>query len=120
MQRKPKNKSIPNELINFYELPQAQENLHQHFNPNFSLTQIKIPCRMGVVALSGGGKTNFIMNFIRLTSRGEGTFSHIHVVHKIPEDLYDYLEKLCGDQITFYKKLADQGWSNPKITKIGV
>ena len=44
---------------------------------------MKIPCRVGVVAPSGVEKTNFVMNYIRLCSRDEGTFSHIHFVYKI-------------------------------------
>lgn len=94
-------------LINFYELPEVKSNLYQHYNPNFDKTQIKIPARIGVIAASGGGKTQFVMNFIRLMSMGQGTFSHIHVVHKIDEDLYDFLRDKCKDKITFYKRLCD-------------
>jgi hypothetical protein len=107
MPRRKKVVSQIPELINFYELEGVKKHLTESFNPNFHLTQIKIPCRIGVVAPSGIGKSNFVMNFIRLSSQGEGTWSHIFIVHKIDEGLYDYLKEQCKDQITFYKKLSD-------------
>jgi hypothetical protein len=73
-------------VINFYELPEIKKNMTTVNNPGFHLTEIKLPCRMVVVALSGGGKTNFVMNFIKYTSVGQGTFSH-----KIDEELYTHL-----------------------------
>ena len=94
-------------VINFYELPEIKKNMTTVNNPGFHLTEIKLPCRMVVVALSGGGKTNFVMNFIKYTSVGQGTFSHIHVYHKIDEELYTHLAEKCGDRITFYKRLSD-------------
>ena len=103
----PKKQKPIEEMINFYNLPQVQENQYKHQNPNFNLTQIKIPFRMACIALSGGGKSNFLMNLIRLFSMGQGTFSHIHILHKTEEDLYDLLAKTCKDKITFYKKLCD-------------
>ena len=48
-------------------------------NPGLNLTELKLPCRMVDVALSSGWKSNFVMNFIKYTSVGQGTFSHIHV-----------------------------------------
>jgi hypothetical protein len=94
-------------VINFYELPEIKKNMTTVDNPGFDLTQIKLPCRMVVVALSGGGKTNFVMNFIKYTCVKQGTFSHIHVYHKIDEELYTHLSEKCGDRITFYKRLSD-------------
>jgi hypothetical protein len=101
------NKQDDNKVINFYELPDIKENLTNHYNPAFEHTQMAIPARVAVVSLSGGGKSNFLMNYIKLcSSYGDGTFKHIHIVHKIDEDLYDYLEKACKGAITFYKNLA--------------
>ena len=47
------------------------------------------------------------MNLIKYTCVGQGTFSHIHVYHKLEEELYTFLAKYCDDQITFYKKMSD-------------
>jgi hypothetical protein len=107
MSKTKKNQTEFTKVINFYELPEIKKDMVSVANPGFNLTEIKLPCRMVAVALSGGGKTNFIMNFIKYTSIGKGTFSHIHVYHKIDEQLYDFLGKHCGDQITFYKRLSD-------------
>ena len=103
----PKKQKPIEEMINFYNLPEVQESQYKHQNPNFNLTQMKIPFRCACVAASGAGKSNFLMNLIRLFSFGEGTFSHIHILHKLEEDLYDLLAKTCKEQITFYKRLSD-------------
>ena len=103
----PKKPKQIEEMINFYNLPEVQDTQYKHQNPNFNLTQIKIPFRMACIALSGGGKSNFLMNLIRLFSMKEGTFSNIHILHKTDEDLYDLLAKRGKEYITFYKKLCD-------------
>ena len=103
----PKKQKPTEEMINFYELKEIQEVQYKHQNPNFNLTQMKIPFRCVVIAASGGFKSNFLMNLIRLFSCGDGTFSHIHILHKLEEDLYDFLAKKCGDRVSFYKRLAD-------------
>jgi hypothetical protein len=110
MPRKSKKTSVEeddNKVINFYELPDIKENLTDYYNPAFEYTQMKIPARVGVISLTGGGKSNFLLNYIKLCSKhGLGTFGHIHIVHKIDEELYDYLKKVCKDKITFYKHLS--------------
>ena len=103
----PKRKEPTNKIINFYEKPEVKDLMTHVPNPNFDKTQITLPCRIGVVSASGGGKTNAILNFIKYTAEGRGSFCHIHIVHKTPEVLYDILAKKCKDNITFYTKLAD-------------
>jgi hypothetical protein len=46
---------------------------------------MNIPFRLGVIASSGEGKTNAVLNLLKLLSQGEGTFSHIHVVNVLEE-----------------------------------
>ena len=94
-------------MINFYELPEIKKELFIHENHNFNETQIKVPFRMACIATSGAGKTNFLLNLIKLFTQGNGTFTHIHILHKIPEYLYDYLAKKIGDKITFYERLSE-------------
>ena len=103
----PKKPKMKDKMINFYEIPEIKQELFKHENPNFNETQIKIPFRMACVATSGSGKTNFLLNLIKLFSESDGTFSHIHILHKIPEYLYDYLAKKIGDKITFYERLSE-------------
>ena len=103
----PKKQKKKDEMINFYELPEIKKELFIHENHNFNETQIKVPFRMACIATSGAGKTNFLVNLIKLFTQGNGTFSHIHILHKIPEYLYDYLAKKIGDKITFYERLSE-------------
>jgi hypothetical protein len=95
------------ELRNFYEVDSVREETKPYPNPNFNLTQISIPFHMLVVAKTGTGKTNAILNLIELFSKGKGTFSHLYILHKIEEPLYNLLRDKLKDQITFYKKITD-------------
>lgn len=91
------NKS--NGIINFYErLPKHLR--EEVYNPNYDLHMIKIPFRMVVVAPSGSGKTNFVVNLIAEFSkkkRGrkkQGTFSDIHIITRNKDEkLYNLLEE---------------------------
>ena len=90
---KPKKK-----VINFYEhVP--KEMLDEAENPNFHLHNLKIPFRMVIVAPSGSGKTNFLLNLIHLFSQGKGTFADITILTRNKDEpLYRWLETKC-DQI---------------------
>jgi len=93
MSRKSKNskKSESSEIINFYEhIPKKY--LDEVENPNEHLHNIKIPFRMCVVAPSGTGKTNFLLNLIKVFSQGEGTFADIAIITRNKDEpLYNYL-----------------------------
>lgn len=106
MPRKKKVQQTENEesktgcgIVNFYE------RIPEHFlekvnNPNFHIHKLKIPMRMCVVAPSGSGKTNFLVNLIEVFSRGnEGTFQSITIITRNKDEpLYRWLETL-SDQI---------------------
>ena len=68
-------------MRNFYETIAKQEPqlLTKVDNPNFGLHHISLPFRAVIVAPSGSGKTNMLLNLIELFSRGKGTFSTINV-----------------------------------------
>jgi hypothetical protein len=59
LRKKPKEKA--NEIINFYDII-PKRYLDDIDNPNFELHHIDLPFRMCVVAPSGSGKTNFVLN----------------------------------------------------------
>lgn len=86
------------EIINWYEkIP--REMLDEAENPNYHLHNLKIPMRMCVVAPSGSGKTNFLVNLIHLFSNGNGSFQDITILTKNrDEPLYSFLTSKC-DQI---------------------
>ncbi len=89
---KSKKASAPKgEIINFYEhIPKKY--LDPVTNPNEHLHGIKIPFRMCVVAPSGSGKTNFLLNLIKVFSSGDGTFADISIItSNKDEPLYNFL-----------------------------
>lgn len=84
-------KGEPNKIINFYEVI-PKKYLDDVENPNFNLHHIEIPFRMSVVAPSGSGKTNFVVNLIRVFSQGKGTFTDITIITRNKDEpLYNWL-----------------------------
>jgi hypothetical protein len=78
-------------IINFYEII-PKKYLDEVENNNEHLHNIKIPFRMCVVAPSGTGKTNFLLNLIKVFSQGKGTFADITIVTRNKDEpLYNYL-----------------------------
>jgi ABC-type lipoprotein export system ATPase subunit len=67
MPPKKKDNKIPSDItkpINFYEV-MPKTFLHEAENPNYSLHNLKLPFRMAIVAPSGSGKTNFLLNYYK-------------------------------------------------------
>jgi hypothetical protein len=97
--------SSDNSMINFYEHKDVKKLATKYHNPHFADTQIEIPARIGVIAPSGTGKTQWLLNYI---SKSYDTFDHIIVVYKASEPLYEFLrDKIGSKHITFYTKLTD-------------
>jgi hypothetical protein len=96
--------SSDNSMINFYEHKDVKKLATKYHNPHFADTQIDIPARIGVIAPSGTGKTQWLLNYI---SKSYDTFDHIIVVYKASEPLYDFLrDKIGSKHITFYTLLS--------------
>lgn len=90
-QNQKKIKANTSDIINFYEVI-PKKYLVDAENPNYNLHHIKLPFRMCVVAPSGSGKTNFLLNLLRVFSQGKGTFVDIHIITaNKDEPLYNYL-----------------------------
>lgn len=89
--KKTKAKTSPSEIINFYEhIPKKY--LDEVENPNEHIHNIKLPFRMCIVAPSGTGKTNFLLNLLRVFSQGPGTFADIAIITRNKDEpLYNYL-----------------------------
>jgi len=93
-------------MINFYEV-MPKELLPKADNPNKPLHQIDLPFRMCIVAPSGSGKTNFLLNLISLFSKGRGTFASITIITKVSsEPLYNFL-KLKAENIQIKEGLSN-------------
>jgi hypothetical protein len=94
-------------IVNMYEkIP--KEFLDKVDNPNYHLHNLKIPCRMCVVAPSGSGKTNYLVNLIRIFSSGDkGTFQTITIITKNKDEpLYKWITSKC-DQIVIKEGLSN-------------
>jgi Ni2+-binding GTPase involved in maturation of urease and hydrogenase len=115
MPPKKKQENIPLDalkVINFYDI-MPKHLLNQAENPNFHLHNLKLPFRMAIVAPSGSGKTNFLLNLIHLFSVGKGTFADINVITRNKkEPLYDFLASK-SDQIQIKEGLE----SLPQLDK---
>ena len=94
------------EIVNWYEkIP--KEMLDNAENPNFKIHQLKVPFRMCVVAPSGSGKSNFLVNLIHLFSQGKGTFADITIITRNKDEpLYNFLMSKC-DQIQVKEGLTN-------------
>jgi len=78
-------------IINFYEVI-PKKYLDEIDNPNVNIHHLDIPFRMCVVAPSGSGKTNFLMNLLKVFSQGKGTFADIAIVtSNKDEPLYNWV-----------------------------
>jgi len=93
-------------IRNFYE------KMPSHFldkveNPNFNLHKLKIPMRMCIVAPSGSGKTNFLVNLIELFSRGDGSFQTITILTRNKDEpLYRWISSI-SEQIIIKEGLSN-------------
>jgi hypothetical protein len=108
-------KKNDNSMTNFYQHKDIKKYVTNYHNPHFEDTQISIPGRIGVLAASGGGKTQWLLNFI---SKSSDTFGKIIVVLKAMEPLYEFLrDKIGSKNIDFYTKLTDL--PNPNDLNMG-
>jgi hypothetical protein len=104
-----------NEMTNFYQHKDIKKYVTKYHNPKFQDTQIDIPARIGVIAPSGAGKTQWLLNYI---AKSTDTFGHIIVVYKSSEPLYEFLrDKIGSKNITFYTKLTEL--PNPNDLNMG-
>lgn len=79
-------------IVNFYEII-PKKYINKVENNNYHLHNIEVPFRMCIVAPSGSGKTNFLLNLIKIMSVNKGTFADIYIITaNKDEPLYNYLE----------------------------
>jgi hypothetical protein len=91
-------------ICNLYErIP--KKFLDEAENPNFDIHHLKLPFRMCIVAPSGSGKTNFLVNLLQMFCQGKGTFASICIVTRNKDEpLYRWLEEK-SDQIVIKEGL---------------
>lgn len=108
---KPKRKAAPKKatgsIQNVYEkIPKNM--ILKSENPNVHLHNLQLPFRMCVVAPSGSGKTNFIVDLIaKFSAPPKGTFNTITVITRnADEPLYNFL-KTKDDGIVIKEGLSN-------------
>ena len=94
-------------IVNMYErMPtEFQDKVD---NPNFALHKLKLPFRMCIVAPSGSGKSNFLVNLISIFCSGEkGTFQTITIITRNKDEpLYKWISSMC-EQIVIKEGLSN-------------
>jgi len=109
MPRKPKkadDELTGGKIVNMYERIPA-DMLKKVENPNFHIHKLKLPFRMIIVAPSGSGKTNFLVNLIAIFSQGKGTFATITIITRNKdEELYNWISSKT-DQIQIKEGLTN-------------
>jgi len=102
MARSKKNegdKPLTGKIENMYNKIPSQF-LDKVENPNFDLHHLKLPMRMCIVAPSGSGKTNFLINLISLFSKGKGSFQSINIITaNSDEPLYQWIQTVSNQII---------------------
>jgi hypothetical protein len=81
-------------IKNVYEIikKEAPALLTKTENNNKNLHGLDLPLRMVIVAPSGSGKTNFLVNLIMLMCHGKGTYEKLTICTRDKdESLYNYL-----------------------------
>lgn len=92
-------------IINMYEkIPKKFLDVAE--NPNYNLHLLKLPFRMIIVAPSGSGKTNFLINLLSLFSKNQGTFADICILTRNKDEpLYRWLEDETEGRISIKEGL---------------
>jgi len=95
----PPKKKVVNKhgMVDLYKSMPKKFLLQSH-NPNFKEHKLNLPFRMLIIGGSGAGKTQPLMNLIRVMN---GTFNNIHIITKNrDESLYNYLESKVDNGLT--------------------
>jgi len=82
-------------MTNYYEVMPKKFILDTH-NPNKKIHGINVPFRILIVGGSGAGKTQTLLNLIKVMN---GTFQNIHIITKNKDEpLYNYIQEKLGKE----------------------
>ncbi len=95
-------------MLNVYKIPQMKKYTSNNYQMGgFENHQIEFPKHILVCSGTGGGKTNWLCNFLKLSCEGTGTFGHVTVVCKQIEPLYEMLQEKLKDKFTLHTSLKN-------------
>ena len=105
------------EMLNVYEQPcMVKYNTSNYEMGGLDQHNIVFPKHVVVASGTGGGKSSWLSNYLRLSAAGCGTFGHVTIVCTGGmEKIYDMLQEKLKDNITFYHTLA----ALPKLKDFG-
>ena len=90
-----------NSVENYYATMPAKYRNGTGHNPNKKAHDIEIPCRILIVAPSGGFKNNLLMDLLK--KRFKATFEHvIFCVKNRQQPFYEMIEDKMGDSVEFF------------------
>ena len=85
-------------MINFYEKPCMRKyTKNNYMMGGYDMHQIQFPKHLLVCSGTGGGKSNWLLNYLNLSGQGCGTFAKVTIVCKSIEPLYQMLQEKGGD-----------------------
>jgi len=94
-------------MENFYENKEVKKHMDVTHNPNRDIHNIDLHFRMLICGSSGGGKTNSLVNLIKMFCKGRGTFDDIKIFCKSKhEPLYEYLSEISKGTIEIIDDLS--------------
>ena len=94
-------------MVDYYKVMPKKFLLQSH-NPNFKDHKLNLPFRMLIIGGSGAGKTQTLMNLIRVMN---GTFNNINIITKNKEEpLYNYLESKVDNGLTITEGIDSASW----------
>ena len=68
--------------------------------------KIEFPKHILCCSGTGGGKSNWLLNYLNLSSGGTGTFGHVTIVCKSMEPLYEMLSEQGKEGVTIFTNIG--------------
>ena len=87
-------------MENFKENKEVKKQMDVTHDPNRDIHNIDLHFRMLICGSSGGGKTNSLVNLIKMFCKGWGAFDEVKILCKSKhEPLYEYLSDISKGTI---------------------
>ena len=103
-------------MINIYKTNAMKKYTKNNFDMGgIEIHNIEFPKHILVCAATGTGKSNWLSNYLTISSQGSGTFGHITIVCKQSEPIYEMLQEQLKDNLTMITNLKDL----PPLEKFG-